>query len=82
MSDSCQAASQILDTVLSKLHRLDLSDNVYKIGAVRNSHGGSSDVHRGKLRKGGSIIEVATKRIRVSMQKDQAFAKVGPPSKI
>ena len=76
MSDSHQAARQILDTVLSKLHHLDLTDRVYEIGPVRNKHGGSCDVHRGKLRKGGSVLEVAIKRIRASMQKDQAFAKV------
>ena len=76
MSDSRDAASQVLDTVLSKLHHLNLADDVYEIGSAKSSHGGSSDVHRGKLKKGGSVIEVAIKRIRASMQKDQAFAKV------
>ena len=81
MSDSRDAARQILDTVLSKLHHLNLVDNVYEIGPVKNRHGGSSDVHRGKLRKGGTVVEVAIKRIRASLQNDHTFAKVRSPSR-
>lgn len=77
MSDSRDSAEAALTSVLASLDQLNLSDNEYEIGQVKSKFGGSSDVHRGRLRKhDGSFVNVAIKRIRASLKSNKAFAKI------
>lgn len=77
MSDSRAAANEVLQTVLAKLDHLNLRDSVSESNPFKTSTGSSCDVHRGKLKRiDGTIVEVAIKRVRASMNEDLEFAKV------
>lgn len=77
MSDSRESADEILHLVLHNLDHLNLRDRVYDIESLKSKFGGSSDVHRGKLRFDDNLVlEVAIKRIRASVKEHPLFVKV------
>lgn len=76
MSDSRDASSKVLETVLRNLQRLDLTVAISNISPANAKTGGAGDIHRALLRKSdGSVIRVALKRVRVSLKSDATFAK-------
>ena len=70
-------SEDILITTLNTLRHLDVSNSVFNVVRLKNTHGGSCDVYRGQLRKAnGVVVEIAIKRIRASTREDHVFAKV------
>ena len=73
----------VLNTILSDVRHLNLTGHVYLDDTVMTAHGGYCDVFVGRYFESKTnqitfkALKVAIKRLRVHLQSERDFAKVG-----